>query len=99
MRKLEVPGKRLLVLTLGGGVHKDALEVECGCLSGLVGRNLHGEEAIGSTLGRVERRVTATDDNLGHDVSFWMPREYLEFECEEEKTGLTFSGECSTTSK
>ena len=77
MRQLEVPGKWLLVLALGGGVYKDALEVECGCLGGLVGRNFHREEAVGSTLGRVERRVTATDDNLGRGVSIWMPRDIL----------------------
>jgi hypothetical protein len=74
VRKLEVPGKRLLVLALGGGVYKEALEVECSRLGSLVGRDLHREEAVGSTLGRVQRRVTAAHDNLGREVSFWKTR-------------------------
>jgi hypothetical protein len=74
VRKLEVPGKRLLVLALGGGVYKEALEVERGRLGSLIGRDLHGEEAVRSTLGRVQRRVTAAHDNLGRGVSFWKTR-------------------------
>jgi hypothetical protein len=74
VRKLKVPGKRLLVLALGGGVYKEALKVECGRLGSLIGRDLHGKETVGSTLGRVQRRVTAAHDNLRRKVSFWKTR-------------------------
>lgn len=62
--ELEAPRQRLRVLAVGRRVHEDALQVERRRLRRLVGRDLHGEEAVVGPVFGVERAVAAADDDL-----------------------------------
>jgi hypothetical protein len=69
MRQLQSPRLWLIVFAVRGGVYEDRLEVERSHLRRVVCRDLHGEQAVGRSVVRVQGRVAAAYNDLWDLVS------------------------------